>query len=191
MKRITLFVCLLAVVLSVSSCKKQSYKSFVGVWGVERIEYYNIDHAGDPIPETMDVYEFPLNDPTDGIDLVFYSNKKGEIRDRSRDTIYELISLDPEVYDTIINPDTTLVTKFQYNYIEEESKLFLELETAEIYALRVSDFDKNSFNYINEYGVDYIEKAYLKLLDDSPSSKGTRVKPTSRPRRPGSVLSQW
>ena len=191
MKRITLFVSLLAVVLSFASCKKHNYKDFVGVWGVERIEYYNIDYAGNPISSTMDVYEFPLADANDGIDMVFYADKTGEIRDRSRDTVYDVHSLNPYSCDTIINPDTTLVTHFRYNYIEEESKLFLELETTEIYSLRISNFDNNSFNYVNEYYVDYIEKAYLKRISDTPTSKGTRVKPTYRPSRPGSVLSQW
>ena len=119
MKRLSLFAVLLTVVISLASCNHEghSYEDFVGTWGVEHIEYYTIDYAGNPISNTITSMDFTLGDPKDGIDLVFRADKKGEMRDRSRDTIYDLISNDPEpVYDTIYAPDTTLITKFSYSF---------------------------------------------------------------------------
>ena len=191
MKRLTLFVTLLTIVLGLFSCSKdRTYKDFVGTWGVERLEYYNIDYAGNPIPGSLEVYEFPLGDAKDGIDLIFRSDKTGEMRDRSRDTIYNQISVDPVIYDTIINPDTTLVTYFTYSFDEEESTLFMMMDYARTFSMKVSNFEDDSFVYYNEYDENYIEKAFLKRLNTKSLSKGAATKPTFRPRRPKSFMSE-
>ena len=40
-----------------ASCGKD-YKTFVGTWGVEKIEYYNIDYAGNPIAATIVTHNY-------------------------------------------------------------------------------------------------------------------------------------
>ena len=49
MKKLTLFATLAILAVMFASCKKVDYNAFVGTWGVEKIEYYNIDYAGNPI----------------------------------------------------------------------------------------------------------------------------------------------
>ena len=91
MKRIALFtLCAMAAVMF-TSCGKDNYKSFVGTWGVEKIEYYNIDYAGNPIAASMSTFNMVPGDQQSGIDLIFRENKTGEMRDRSQDTIIKKI----------------------------------------------------------------------------------------------------
>ncbi len=193
MKKLTLIASLLAIVFCVVSCKpdsKDSYKKFVGKWGVERLEYYIIDYAGDPIPNTVEVHEFTLNDPHDGIDLIFRDSKKGEMYRRDIDTFYVQISLDPVEFDTIINPDTTVVIPFDYTYDDDESTLIMKmLDDMSTFMMVVSNFSENSFTYVNEYKANKVEKAFLKRISDAVRSQKSASKPTYRPRKPGSFMS--
>lgn len=192
MKKLTMMATLLMVVFSLASCKSDSdqYKKFVGSWGVERIEYYNIDYAGDPISNTIEVHEFAIGDPDDGIDLIFNSDKTGEVRRRDIDTFYVKISVNPVVYDTIINPDSTAVTPFLYSYDDEASTVYMTTQDdMHTFMLRISNFRDDSFTYINEYNLNYVEKAWLKRLDNAKQPVKSATKPTYRPRRQGSLLS--
>ena len=54
MKKLTLFATIAVAAILFASCNKIDYKSFVGTWGVEKIEYYNIDYAGNPIAASME-----------------------------------------------------------------------------------------------------------------------------------------
>ena len=45
MKKLTYLTMVAIAALMFTSCSKNDYKSFVGTWGVEKIEYYNIDYA--------------------------------------------------------------------------------------------------------------------------------------------------
>ena len=187
MKRITLVtLCAIAAVMF-TSCGKNSYKSFVGTWGVEKIEYYNIDYAGNPISSTISTYNFVPGDEMSGIDLIFREDKTGEMRDRSQDTLIIKVSSDPIVYDTIICPDTTLVTKFSYSYDEASSVLYMNMEYVHTYKMNIVDLSKNSFIYENEYGENYVEKAYMKRISNT-ASLSTNRSATIKPNKPGSIL---
>ena len=157
-----------------------SDKPFVGIWGVEKIEYYNIDYAGNPILATLQTYEFTLGDSDDGIDLVFREDNTGELRDRSRDTIYD-------GNDIIICPDTILVTGFTYSYDAQDATLYMNMEYAHTFRMNIIDLERDSFVYENEYASNYVEKAYLKRLSYIPD-KSTGRKNQHRPSKKGSLL---
>ena len=189
MKKITLLtLCAIAAVMF-TSCGKNSYKSFVGTWGVEKIEYYKIDYAGNPISSTIETYNFVPGDEDNGIDLVFREDKTGEMRDRSQDTIYvKDYNVDPPVViDTIICPDTTLVTKFSYSYDKSSSVLYMDMEYVHTYHMHILNLDNDSFIYENEYGKDYVEKAYLKRISKS-ATLSTNRNTVIKPNKPGSIL---
>jgi len=155
-------------------------KPFVGIWGVEKVEYYNIDYYGNPILATLQTYEYTLGDSNDGMDLVFREDNTGELRDRSRDTIYD-------GDDIIICPDTTLVTGFTYSYDAQNATLYLNMEYVHTFRMNIVDLERDSFVYENEYATDYVEKAYLKRLSYTPD-KSTGKKNQHRPSKKGSLL---
>lgn len=195
MKRYKLFLALVVVALSFASCKDKEkeetddYMAFVGVWGVQQIDYYNIDYWGNPIENTRETYYFTPGDPNNGIDLVFRNDRSGEMRDRSRDTLYINDST------IIICPDTTLVTRFTYSYHTDDSKLYMNMEVLHpfTYQLQITSLNSNSFTYTNEYDKDYVEEALLIRISDN--AKGERndktLKSAIRPRRKGSLLSGY
>lgn len=189
MKKITLLALCAVMALQFTSCRKNDYKSFVGTWGVEKIEYYNTDYAGNPIPSSMTTYDMVPGDEQSGIDLIFKEDKTGEMRDRSRDTLIVEVSINPTVYDTIICPDTTLVRAFTYSYDAAESILYMNMDNAHTYKMNILSLDKNSFIYENEYGQDYVEKAYMKRISKSASKDNSRKSQPQRPYREGSFLS--
>lgn len=156
--------------------------AFVGIWGVERIDYYNTDFFGNPIPQTMVTYYFTPGDPENGIDLVYWEDRKGEMRDRSRDTLY-IYNTGGYVVDTIICPDTTLITGFSYAYHPEDSLLYMNMETQYpfTYQLFISSLTDDSFVYENEYDSHYVEKAYMKRLSFVPD----------KPRSTNTIVSDW
>ena len=57
------------------------------------------------------------------------------------------------------------------------------------YWLQISNFTDQSFTYVNQYKVDYVEKAVLKRLSNDARAEKVDNKPSYRPRRPGSLLS--
>ena len=192
MKKTTLFALCAIATAMLTSCGKNDYKSFVGTWGVEKIEYYNIDFAGNPIVGSLKSFELVPGDQQSGIDLIFRDNKTGEMRDRSQDTIYvKDYSVNPPVVtDTIICPDTTLVSKFTYSYDKSDAILYMNMEyPVHTYKMNIVDLDNNSFIYENEYGTDYVEKAYMKRISNTTEKSAKRTVPQSRPRREGSFLS--
>ena len=189
MKGLKLILALTIVALGLSSCKdNDDYLVFVGTWGVEEIQYYNTGYYGNPIENTIITYRFTPGDPNDGIDLIYRSDRTGEMRDRSRDTLF----VDN---DTIICPDTTLVTKFTYSYHKDDGTLYMNMEVAHpfTYQMQIPEITENSFTYINEYDNNYVEKAWMRRISDSAKAReATRgSKPVYRPRRPGSLLSNY
>ena len=90
MKRILLFFIGLSMILGWTSCRHDDYQAFVGTWGAERIDYYNIDYAGQPIAGSMRTYLFTPGDPVNGIDLIFRDDRSGEMRDRSRPSMWAM-----------------------------------------------------------------------------------------------------
>lgn len=192
MKKLTLLAALAVIMLA--SCNKTDYKSFVGTWGVERLEYYNIDYYGNPIAASMNYIDFDLNDPDNGIQLVFRENKTGEMRDSAVDTVWTDWNSETQQYESYIyNPDTTLVTTFTYTYDKSESALYMNMrytypyEYMRTFMMKVSDMDDDSFVYENEYDVNYLEKAYLKRLSDTPSKSAGR-QALKRPHKPGALM---
>ena len=191
MKKLSLFAFCMALTMMFASCgkdKKDGYKSFVGIWGVEKIEYYNIDYAGNPIENTIETFDFTPGDPDGGIDLVFRDNKTGEMRDRSQDTLWLDYNTETQQYDQIIIcPDTTLYTYFTFSYDEEESTLYMNMDYTHTFLMKISNMTDDSFIYTNEYESNYVERAYLKRI--SNDTRAVAGKKSWRPRREGSFLS--
>ena len=192
MKKLTLFAILAIAALMFTSCNKTNYKTFVGTWGVEKIEYYNIDFAGNPIAGSMETHIYDPNDTCNGIHLVFRENKTGEMRDSAIDTVW-LYNEETQEYDSYIyRPDTVMVYTFTYTYDASESSLIMKTrytypyEYLRTFMMKVSDITDNSFIYENEYDVNFVERAYLKRVSKA-TSKATRQTP-NHPNKPGSFL---
>lgn len=193
MKKITVLALCAIAAMMFTSCAKLDEKSFVGTWGVEKIEYYNTDYAGHPINSSMMTFNFVPGDEQNGIELIFREDMTGEMRDHSQDTIKEDWNEETETYETIIIcPDTTLVTKFDYSVDGKASILYMNLTypVVRTYKMSITNMGKDSFIYENEYWKDYVEKAYMKRISNSTSKSATRnSQPSSRPRREGSLFS--
>lgn len=196
MKKLSLFMTLALVALVFASCNKTDYKSFVGTWGVEKIEYYNIDYAGNPIAATMESYVYNPDDLDNGIQLVFREDKTGEMCVSDIDSVgvnwdAETLSFEYFVY----APDTTLVHTFTYSYDDKESALYMNMKYTYPYVytrtfmMKVSEVASKSFIYENEYDVDYVERAYLKRLSDTPTKSASR-QTVKHPRKPGSLFGE-
>ena len=217
MKRILLFFIALSMVLGWTSCHRDDYMAFVGTWGVDRIDYYNIDYAGQPIEATISTYYFTPGDPDDGIDLIFRNDRTGEMRDRSRDTVYIPVYEGNEPVDTIAHPcpDTTIVTPFTYSYHDDDALLYMNMkatvrfydrtttnETVQdklverlrqyTYKMQIELLTDDSFIYVNEYDKDYVEKARLVRLSNEAATKATRAsKPVRVPFKPKSLFGNY
>ena len=192
MKKLTLFATLAIAALMFTSCNKTDYKSFVGTWGVEKIEYYNIDFAGNPIAGSMETHIYDPNDTCNGIHLVFRENKTGEMRDSAIDTVW-LYNEETQEYDSYIyRPDTVMVYTFTYTYDASESSLIMKTrytypyEYMRTFMMKVSDITDNSFIYENEYDVNFVERAYLKRVSKA-MPKATRQTP-KHPNKRGAFL---
>ena len=72
MKKITLLTLFAIVAMQFTSCGKLNEKAFVGTWGVEKIEYYNIDYAGHPIEPYSSSYTYDPNSSENGIQMIFH-----------------------------------------------------------------------------------------------------------------------
>lgn len=220
MKRIFLFFFALTMVFGWTSCgNNDDYMVFVGTWGVDQIDYYNIDFYGQPIESTRETYHFTPGDPDRGIDLIFRADRTGEMRDRSRDTIGVMVyDEDNNPVDTVyvIKPDTTIVTKYTYSYHDDDALLYMnmeairrfyrrkmvndvaqdnlvEIERRYTYKMHVELLTDESFIYENEYDVDYVEKARLiRLSNEAPDGKAMRSsKPVCIPNKPGSMFGDY
>lgn len=193
MKKLKLMAMVAFAALLFTSCHKMDYKSFVGTWGVEKIEYYNIDYAGNPIAGSLSSFEYDPYDADNSIRLVFKDDQTGEMRDSAIDTIWTDQNEQTGEFETVIVcPDTVLVTTFTCSYDKNDESLFMIMEDdPRPYRMRIVDFNKDSFVYENEYGTDYVEKAYLKRISKSStkSTKSANHKPVSHPHnRPGSLF---
>ena len=199
MKKLNVLAALM-MLLVLAACKDNNNdpivvnsKSFIGTWGVKQIDYYNIDFYGQPIQASLETYYFTPGDMNGGIDLIFRENRTGEMRDRSRDTLYLDYDTATQSYATIIPcPDTTLVTKYTYSFNAEDNLLFLNMQVEHpyIYQMLVNFIDENTFVYENEYDVDYIERAtmvrYSTNTRDAKSSSPVNIK-----RHPKSLFSNY
>ena len=181
MKKVTLLTMMALVAMLFASCSKTDFKSFIGTWGVEKIEYYNIDYAGNPIAASLETFTFDPNDADNGIQLTFRADKTGEMRDSAIDSL-----LVDSVY--IQCPDTVLVTKFTYSYDKSDKSLYMNMDnSARPFRLQIENLTSDSFTYENEYGTDYMEKAYLKRISKSTKS-ASRNMPAHPHKGPGALF---
>ena len=181
MKKVTLLTMMALVAMLFASCSKTDFKSFVGTWGVEKIEYYNIDYAGNPIAASLETFTFDPNDADNGIQLTFRADKTGEMRDSAIDSL-----LVDSVY--IHCPDTVLVTKFTYSYDKSDKSMYMNMDnSARPFRLQIENLTSDSFTYENEYGTDYMEKAYLKRISKSTKS-ASRNMPAHPHKGPGALF---
>ena len=185
MKKLTFLTMMAITALLFTSCSKNDYKSFVGTWGVEKIEYYNTDYAGNPIAASLESFTFDPNDTDNGIHLIFRADKSGEMRDSAVDSVLKVQEGDT-VY--VQCPDTVIVTKFTYSYDKKDQSLYMNMSnSARPFRLQIENLTDDSFTYENEYGKDYMEKAYLKRISKSTKSTSRNV-PAHPHNRPGSVF---
>ena len=181
MKKVTLLTMMAMVAMLFASCSKTDFKSFIGTWGVEKIEYYNIDYAGNPIAASLETFTFDPNDADNGIQLTFRADKTGEMRDSAIDSL-----LVDSVY--IHCPDTVLVTKFTYSYDKSDKSMYMNMDnSARPFRLQIENLTSDSFTYENEYGTDYMEKAYLKRISKSTKSTSRNV-PAHPHKGPGALF---
>ena len=181
MKKVTLLTMMAMVAMLFASCSKTDFKSFIGTWGVEKIEYYNIDYAGNPIAASLETFTFDPNDADNGIQLTFRADKTGEMRDSAIDSL-----LVDSVY--IQCPDTVLVTKFTYSYDKSDQSLYMNMDnSARPFRLQIENLTSDSFTYENEYGTDYVEKAYLKRISKSTKSASRNI-PAHPHKGPGALF---
>lgn len=190
MKKLSLFATLAILVLAAASCTKNDYKSFIGTWGVEKIEYYNIDYAGNPISASYDICNYDPNDLDNGIQLIFREDKTGEMHDSAIDTLW-IENEETGEYDSFIYcPDTTFVYPFTYSYDKNENVLYMNVtyeNTLRTFRMYIDNLTKDSFTYENEYDKDYVERAYLKRISDKPSKSASKETP-KHPHKRGAFL---
>ena len=192
MKKLNLLAVLAIGALMFSSCTKIDYKSFVGTWGVEKIEYYNIDYAGNPIAASLETYTFDPNSTDNGIQLYFRDNQSGEMRDSAIDTLWLDWNSETQTYDSwIYCPDTVMVYPFTCTYDNSNKSLYMNMDYGDeirTFRMYIHDFSDESFTYENEYRKDYVEKAYLKRITNSTSKSASR-ETAKHPHKQGSFLS--
>ena len=179
-----ILIALLAILAVLASCKKDHdiptgkvfnggevltdsvvdyEKLLVGTWGVEKIEYYNLDYAGNPILSSLKTINLDPSSTDNGIQMIFREDKTGEIRDSSIDTLWV------EESSYIVCPDTILVKAFTYYYDKSDSLLNVSMTNSLVpHKMDVKELTNNTFVYENEYSTNYMEKAYLKRLSDEP-----------------------
>ena len=81
MRKLTLIAAVAFAAMLFTSCGKHDYDEFVGTWSAEKVEYYNIDYAGNPIPASMETYTYDPEDVDNSIRLTFKADRTGEMRD--------------------------------------------------------------------------------------------------------------
>ncbi len=183
-----ILIALLVLLTGLASCKKDhdipTGKVFnandldandfeiVGTWGVEKIDYYDIDNAGNPIASTLQSHEYDPNDIDNGIQMVFREDNTGELYDKT-------------------SVDSTKVNPFAYAYVNDT--LFLEIDygtDTSTYSCIIVEKTNDSFIYENEYFLNHVEKAYLKRLSHEPIvlSDGFTVSVSANPANGGTVI---
>ena len=120
---------------------------------------------------------------------MFRNDRTGEMRDRSRDTLIFI----SDIIDTIICPDTTLITNFTYSYHDDDATLYMNMLVAQpfTYQMRIESLTNNSFVYENEYRLHIVEKAYLVRISDDTRHADRASKSSLRQRRWGSMFSNY
>ena len=106
-------------------------------------------------------------------------------RDSAIDSLLAVVEGDT-VY--IQCPDTVVVTKFTYSYDKSDQSLYMNMDnSARPFRLKIDNLTSDSFTYENEYGIDYMEKAYLKRVSKSTKSTSRNV-PAHPHKGPGALF---
>lgn len=191
MRKIGLFASLVMGIMLFTSCGKVDNESFVGTWGIEKLEYYNLDYAGNPIPGSLETYVYNPDSTDNCIQMIFRKDRSGEMRDSAIDTI---IKKDENgAIEVIVCPDTVLVTKFTYSYDKSDASLYLNIGY-DTYRMFIVNMNNNSFVYENEWEENSVEKAYLTRISDKPATKTSNPtksnnrRPVAHPHKPGSFI---
>ncbi len=164
MKRLFLFV-LLASLLSFVSCEKDS-SILVGYWGVERIDFYDVDNSGTMIGSSLETYTFTPG-AADGIEVTFYADGTGYILNKSNSTVTN--------------------QHFSYDYDESDGSLYIVRDDGSSYIMAVETLNETKLVYINQYEDYHVEKDYFVR-----TGKGTKASWRQHPLlpfKPGSFLS--
>lgn len=209
MKKISFILGFIVLTLGMASCgghddNKPTYKNFIGTWGVEKIEYweYNIDYAGNPIAasyEKTGEFEYDVNDPGYGIQLVYNSDKSGEYRDFAIDSMwfkwdetiqdYDVYLTKPEEFDSVIAcPDTTLIYRYTYLFDSDENALYMNMDYLRTFKMTIVELNEDSFISENRFSLDQathtekMEKFFMKRVGNAPKSfrSTQRHQPVSR-----------
>ena len=192
MKKLALIAASAILALMLASCEKRDYSSFIGTWGVEKIEYYNIDYQGNPIAASLVTYTYDPNDIDNGIQLIFREDKTGEMHDNDVDTIPTEWNEETNTYDSyIVNPDTTIVYTFTCSYDKDEAILYMNMvyeSTLRTFSMHIENLTNDGFTYTNEYDKDYVERAYMRRLSNTPT-KSAGKSSVKRQHMKGSFLS--
>lgn len=194
MKKTSLLFALIAILFGFYSCnpdkKNIQYKDMVGTWGAEKIQYYNTDYWGNPIASSIVTYTLDPYDADNSIRLVFNSNRTGAFLDSNVDTVWYNFNSETGLYESyVVNPDTILVHNFTCSFDTEDQALYLNMEeSAIIYKLDITEFEDNFFVFEEEYGKDYVEKAFMRRITDTNEKGRTSGTKTRVPRKPGSLF---
>lgn len=202
MKKFSFIAVMMLLAFSLGSCQDpqnnedeggQTYRNFIGVWGVEKIEYweYNIDYAGNPIAasyEKTSEFEYDVEDPSYGIQLVYNSDKTGEYRDFAIDSMwfkwnesiqdYDMYLVRPdEGYDSVIYcPDTILVSRYTYLYDDEDKALYMNMDYLRTFKMEIVELTDSTFLSENRYQLDQgthtekMEKFFMKRVGPAPKN---------------------
>jgi hypothetical protein len=190
MRKLTLIAAVAFAAMLFTSCGKHDYDEFVGTWGAEKVEYYNIDYAGNPIAASMQTYTYDPEDEDNSIRLTFRADNTGEMRDSAIDTLYTNYDEEHEIYlDTIPCSDTVMIYNFTCSFDKFNQCMYMNIVgEARPYRIDIVNMDKNTFVYVNEYGNDYVEKAYMKRITGKVTKSGSS-KPVRHPHnKPGSLF---
>ena len=142
--------------------------SVLGVWGVEKLEYWETDNFGNITPSTLNTLDFIPGDLDNGIDLIFKSDMTGEVCDRSQ-------------------PDTIIVKPHTYSLDYLNSRIIVQ-RTDKSFVLDILELTSKRFVYKCEFEHGMFEKAYLERLTETQDKHSGKT-PEQRPTRPGSLLS--
>lgn len=192
MKKLTFMTMVAFAALLFTSCGKTEYSQLVGTWGMEKIEYYNTDYAGNPIPATVKTYEYDYDDPDNSIQMTFREDKTGEIRDSAIDTIWTDYNEETGEYETVIPcSDTVLISRFTFVFNKSDQSFYMNMEdTPRPYRAVITRLTNEILVYENQFDTDYTEKAYMRRINKtSTKSAGRSSKEVRHPHKmPGSIF---
>lgn len=123
------------------SVAQMSVNDFLGVWGLELLEYYKVDYAGNMVLESSSLYD-PF-DVDHGVQMVFWENHTGQKLDKT---------------------NSLTVKAYTYNVDPVHSILKVNCDDGQSFDLEIKEYSNASFTYENYYQQRQMERAVLKRL---------------------------